>query len=395
MNLKLWNNIDFNQLGRKSEMSLQSLGYSVLLKDAFAKMNTSLVECGESGQLVPGKYKVVLEEVEKLGGHLIYQYKNDEFKSSIWIWDNSLVELELSGGSYISLNGLSQNPEFIDRLRGILKPHLKPENPVGHIYAIVSQNGRLSLNSIGNAGVPLIRQNYSPKVLDNYDYVINDLQSVSPSGRIVILEGEPGTGKTHLVRGMLLEIFNALFILVSPEMVTALGGPEFLPLLLQYKHITDGPIILILEDADKCLVTRGGDNINAIQSLLNLGDGILGSLLDIRIIATTNANKLEMEAAILRPGRLSRRLEVGALDKDTALGIIKHLLPENQEALKDPRLLAPVGKDGNPNHITLAQVYSIARSYGWSPSVYAKESKVEDPRPQSIDYDDEDDDFYS
>ena len=105
----------------------------------------------------------------------------------------------------------------------------------------------------------------------------------------------------------------------------------------------NGPIALVLEDADRCLVTRGENNINSIQSLLNLGDGILGSLLDLRIIATTNAKKLEMEAAILRPGRLSKRLEVGALDLDTARGVFRRLLPDAKLPEFYPLRMAFVG----------------------------------------------------
>jgi len=268
-------------------------------------------------------------------------------------------------------------------LRDFIKPLFKPAISQGHVFAIVSQGGRLALNSIGNAGIPIVRRNYSPEVMEGYDYVVKDLNSSTPSGRIVIMEGEPGTGKTHLVRAMLMDVPDAMFVLVSPEMVTHLGGPELLPLLLSHRHNQTGPIILILEDADKCLVTRQGDNINSIQSLLNLGDGILGSLLDLRIVATTNAKKLEMEQAILRPGRLSRRLEVGSLDLNTARGVFSALCPEAEI----PSAL------NSSKRVTLAEVYAMARKAGWEPKSRKKDGEVdgsEDPRPEVYDEDEDD-----
>ena len=198
------------------------------------------------------------------------------------------------------------------------------------------------------------------------------------------MEGEPGTGKTHLVRAMLTEVKDAMFVLVSPDMVSSLSGPELLPLLLAHRSNQTGPIILILEDADKCLVTRAGDNINSIQSLLNLGDGILGSLLDLRIIATTNAKKLEMEPAIMRPGRLCKRLEVGPLEKSTACNVFNNLLPDAP---------LPTKLTNASKKMTLAEVYSVARDNGWRPNVRNVNEIEEDDEGDPRDfYDDEDDD---
>ncbi len=65
-----------------------------------------------------------------------------------------------------------------------------------------------------------------------------------------------------------------------------MDSPEFLPLLLRVKDNHEKPIILIIEDGDACLAPRKSDNISAITSLLNLSDGILGSIIDIKMIIT-------------------------------------------------------------------------------------------------------------
>jgi hypothetical protein len=63
---------------------------------------------------------------------------------------------------------------------------------------------------------------------------------------------------------------------------------------LETKKPQNCPILFIIEDADDCLVPRGSGNVSTISSLLNYTDGIFGSMLDLRIIATTNAEKMEI-----------------------------------------------------------------------------------------------------
>lgn len=393
-NLNKWNDsLNYVELGRKADISVQSLGTVVLLKDVLSKqiagVDVHLSECAEAGHVQKGSVAKIVKHLEELGGSLVYRFFGNGYNTYFWFWKDSVVELSVNS-DYISVTAQSQNEKFITDLRVFIKPHFRPALQQGYVFAIVRQGNHLGLNNIGNAGIELVRHNYTAEVLEGYDYVIKDLNSVAPSGRISIMEGEPGTGKTHLVRAMLLDVPDGMFVLVSPDMVASLGGPELLPLLLQHRAGITGPIILVLEDADKCLVTRAGDNINSIQSLLNLGDGILGSLLDIRIIATTNAKKLEMEAAIMRPGRLSRRLEVGPLDLETALNIFKVLCPK----AKLPKTLAKSKKaTAVPQTFTLAEIYSLARKAGWNPTPRKKEVEVddlEDPRPAV--YDDEDED---
>jgi ATP-dependent 26S proteasome regulatory subunit len=192
------------------------------------------------------------------------------------------------------------------------------------------------------------------------------LQSEVPSGRITVMRGAPGTGKTYLIRSILLEVTDALFVLVNPDMIVNLTGPELLPLLMSYRGGLKGPIILVLEDADRCLVKRASDNMNSIQSLLNMGDGILGSMLDLRIIATTNAKKLELEEAITRKGRISKDMEVGPLDAATAQGVYNRLLPGKK---------LPKALEIQPNvkfEMSLGNVYHMARENGWTPKARKK-----------------------
>lgn len=313
--------------------------------------------------------KRYLKKIEKKGGRLVHRWFNDANYNAIFLFDHGMVGVEF-GGDYLKVQGLSSDDKWAVDLQKEMSKEILPHVQQGHIFAIVHNGDRLAINSIGYAGVPVIRSNYTPQVMADYDFAVKDMKTGNPSGRIVIMEGEPGTGKTHLIRGLLTEVPDAMFVLVSPEMVPDIAGPSLLPLLLQNKqsYALNGPIIIVLEDADRCLVRREADNINSIQSLLNLGDGIIGSLLDLRIVATTNAKKLEMEAAILRPGRLSKRMEVGALDFKTARGAFARLLPEKDfpQELKEETFKFKM---------TLAEVYFLARQNGWEPEVRETKKK--------------------
>lgn len=378
-------------IGQTFKTDYNSLGQSLLFKDLFNKREGHISESNVSGGVSEKNLNEILNFIAKNNLRLIYNYMPTGFYMKTWISDDTLVELTISKGVSnvrVDANFCSYKEEFVKELQDLIVSSLIKDKVVGSVYAIVSSGGRLSLTNIGNAGIPLINHNYMPAVISDYQYIVKDLKSKSPSGRIAILEGTAGTGKTHIIRSLLLDVPKAMFVLVPPDMVTSLGNPEFLPLLLQYKGHTAGPIILLLEDADKCLVNRdkgnnagGPDNMNAIQSLLNLGDGILGSLLDVRIVATTNAKKIDMEPAILRPGRLSKRMEVGPLDQQQVIKVIQSLLPDNKQVLLDNRLVK--------KEISLAEVYFVAREYGWTAPT---EEEIELDISKKY-YDDDDDDL--
>lgn len=349
---------DFIELGRKPEMSGSALILSNLMKEVLLTNKGYVTETCEGGYVEEKSVAFISEKMQKLGGKIIYKFiVHNEASSTIWKFPHGVVDISTSGPKYVTVAIQSLDESFVKDVCNLVHPLFVQPKKHGFVFAITQSMGRLMLSNLGNAGVPLVRGNYMPSVMEDYDFIIADLQAESPSGRIIIMEGAPGTGKTHLIRAMLLDVPDTMFVLVSPEMVPQLGGPELLPLLLSHRSSTNGPIILILEDADRCLVARDEKNIHSIQSLLNLGDGILGSMLDLRIIATTNAKKLEMEKAIMRPGRLSKILNVGLLSNHVATSVFNKLIPNH----KIPDKLAHTGE------LTLAEVYSIARESGWVP----------------------------
>ena len=357
----------YTKVGERFDLSPLYLAGATLMENVLQEAQGNLAEMEVEGEVASNEEDKIglryFSKIEKRGGRLLHKMIYKDAYEATFLFDHGVVRVEY-GTEYLKVQALSHDETFVIQLHKEIDAELLPRLRRGHIFAIVRNGAHLQISSIGDASIPLVPGNYTEKVIADYHFAIKDLKTAAPSGRIVIMEGEAGTGKTHLIRAMLDEVPDAMFVLISPEMVPSLAGPELLPLLTQHKQNYDlkGPIILVLEDADRCLVTRASDNISSIQSLLNLGDGILGSLLDLRIIATTNAKKLEMEAAILRPGRLSKRMEVGALDFYTARSIFNRLLP-------DAVLPEKLKTESRSFKMTLAEAYALARSHGWEPEV--------------------------
>lgn len=61
-------------------------------------------------------------------------------------------------------------------------------------------------------------------------------------------------------------------------------------------------------------------------------------MLDLRIIATTNAEKMQFDDALLRPGRLCRHITVGEISADKAREIFFRLTGKDKKYLEKTTL---------------------------------------------------------
>ena len=188
-----------------------------------------------------------------------------------------------------------------------------------------------TFHPIGEAGFPIEKDNYEFDVVSDFDYIVSELNSKLPNGRLVIIDGPSGSGKSFFIRGILSEIKFATCVLLPSAMIEKLDKPTIISVLLKERQNSKAendagqPVVVIIEDADQCLVPRAADNMSAISNLLNYTDGIFGSIFDLRIIATTNAKQFQMDKALSRSGRLLKRVHIDLLKPRRAEDIYKRL----------------------------------------------------------------------
>lgn len=231
------------------------------------------------------------------------------------------------------------------------------------VYVIAESNGSLNLHNLGPVESVLERDNYSKEVMKSYDHVVNEFSKKEPYGRLAVFNGPPGTGKTYLLRSLIGQMKDCLVVLLPSKLVGEIDSPSLITLLAEEKSEYgffdphgDGkqslPILFIIEDADACLVPRESDNVLTISSLLNYTDGILGTMLDLRVVATTNQERIQFDEALMRPGRLCRHVTVDELSPERATEIHARLREEKRKEGKE--IPEKLYKEKTP----LAQVYA-------------------------------------
>lgn len=283
--------------------------------------------------------------------------------TKIWRCGEGLISfyysLSQDKSYYATVEIVHPNKTLIKELMTELKFIISKRPSSSSIMVLSSMEGGLDLTSIGKVNNPLIEMNYSTSTIEAYKHVAACLKTNTPCGRFILLSGPPGTGKSYLIRALSSEV-GALFVLVPSNIGNALTGPTILPVLTSYKE-SKAPIVLILEDGDS-YISKEARTINpgGLSDILNLGDGLVGQLADIRIIVTSNANKINLDDAVIRPGRMCQHIPVNYLTLEEAINA--YIAITGSEPPKDIWTTSST-------KITLAEVYRRARDKGWAPNM--------------------------
>jgi hypothetical protein len=143
---------------------------------------------------------------------------------------------------------------------------------------------------------------------------------------IHLLRGEPGTGKTSFVRHLVqvLRASHRFYFLPSYEYPRVGNGA-----LIEFFHEEqdDHPnlqFVIVMEDAEAVLMPRKIDTGFSVSALLNLADGLLGEGLNLQFICTVNCEIEELDAAIVRPGRLRTARDFRLLTHSEAIELAEY-----------------------------------------------------------------------
>ena len=142
----------------------------------------------------------------------------------------------------------------------------------------------------------------------------------------VLLHGPPGTGKTLMAKAVASET-NSHFILINgPEVISKFYGESEANLRKKFEEAEqNAPSIIFFDEIDAIATkreeTRGDVEKRVVAQLLGLMDG-LKSRGKVIVIAATNMPNM-LDAALRRPGRFDREIEIRVPDRRGRLDILK------------------------------------------------------------------------
>lgn len=162
--------------------------------------------------------------------------------------------------------------------------------------------------------------NYGNEFKKIHKVIVERLNKSYDKG-IILLHGDPGTGKTSYIKHLTSLVKEKDILFIPPSMAEMLSEPNIIPFLMDHKNS-----ILIIEDAERVISDREGNGSPAgVSNILNLTDGILGDCLNIQVIATFNMKREKIDQALLRKGRLIAEHKFEKLSTEDTNRLLKSL----------------------------------------------------------------------
>ena len=233
---------------------------------------------------------------------------------------------------FISKTQLSEDQQKIwDELRDICGQHIIPADRSPKLGIISHDGSDYYVKNFSMSGkAPDFNYpdlHYGEGFEDFHKALIDRIFKESKG--LVLLHGDPGTGKTQYIR-VLLDNLGAIgksVLYVPPSFSSQMTEPSMIEFISSWIIDEEQDCILLIEDAEPLLEIRNGTDgrTTGISNLLNMTDGLLNDILGIMVIATFNTNIAKIDPALLRPQRLVARKEFGRISKKQAVQLSEAL----------------------------------------------------------------------
>ena len=188
---------------------------------------------------------------------------------------------------------------------------IKKEEDIDFGIAAVDGGGNLYTNYYDFKEVDVdIQKNYNDDI--PYDKMVEILNR-DESAELMLFYGEPGTGKSTLIKKFISDMPDKEFVFMDGTLLANVQQDRLMSYFMECQDT-----IFIFEDCEKILLNRDRNYNPTMSILLNLTDGIISDVLNIKIICTFNTELNNIDKALLRKGRLTLKYEFKKLDKEKA-----------------------------------------------------------------------------
>lgn len=237
--------------------------------------------------------------------------KTFPFLTIIQISDTSDKSVSLYQNIYVSNKFTSMDLEIIySDLSSYFKP-IKKEEDIDFGIAAVDGGGNLYTNYYDFKEVDVdIQKNYNDDI--PYDKMVEILNR-EESAELMLFYGEPGTGKSTLIKKFISDMPDKEFVFMDGTLLANVQQDRLMSYFMECQDT-----IFIFEDCEKILLNRDHNYNPTMSILLNLTDGIISDVLNIKIICTFNTTLNNIDKALLRKGRLTLKYEFKKLDAEKA-----------------------------------------------------------------------------
>lgn len=216
----------------------------------------------------------------------------------------------------------------------IYRHYIAPEVEKGNVFTLASTSAgfALSKQSVFDVDDFDINLQYNDDFVEIDEELCDFMENKKKSG-IVILHGEKGTGKSTYIRHLINEYPELKFVTIAPEMASYLSDPNFTAFMKNKL----ANCVMILEDCEAAIASRDDfrSNGSAVSALLNISDGLQGDELGIKFICTYNAEQENVDAALLRKGRLAVEYEFNLLSVEKTAKLIPIVKEEKLKNYND------------------------------------------------------------